>query len=162
LSVHNALAIHPFIDNVAFTGITVIDLHENLINITLSVLLSNSAKRVQKFSWTTPTLTVLSNNPLQLFTSIWDNTVVLEADVHEKIYDEFVQKKSKEAAAKRKVGNQLETDTDQGPLVNRDQHNKYLHYIKVGQAAKLVTGGKQKSRKVFFVGPNVFKALRMR
>jgi len=39
--------------------------------------------------------------------------------VHEKIYDKFVQR-SVEASKKRKVGDPLAADTDQGPQINKE------------------------------------------
>jgi len=77
--------------------------------------------------------------------------------VHEKIYDEFVQR-SVEVSKKRKVGDPFAADTDQGPQVDEDQMKKILHYIDVGkkEGAKLLTGGKRHGNKGYFVEPTVF------
>lgn len=77
--------------------------------------------------------------------------------VHEKIYDQFIIK-AIEAAKKRVVGDPLETATDQGPLVDVDQRNKYLDYIKKGEeeGAKLEVGGRLIKGPGYFVEPTIF------
>jgi len=77
--------------------------------------------------------------------------------VHEKIYDEFVQR-SVEVSKKRKVGDPFAADTDQGPQVDEDQMKKILHYIDEGkkEEAKLLTGGKRHGNKGYCVEPTVF------
>lgn len=77
--------------------------------------------------------------------------------VHEKIYDEFVQKAAN-AAKNRKVGDPFAMDTDQGPQVDKDQFGKILNYIETGkkEGAKLLTGGKRHGTKGWFVEPTVF------
>ena len=61
--------------------------------------------------------------------------------VHEKIYDEFVEK-SKARALRRVVGDPFRNGIEQGPQVDKDQFNKILGYIQSGQAegANLLTG----------------------
>lgn len=61
--------------------------------------------------------------------------------VHEKIYDEFVEK-SKARALRRVVGDPFRSGIEQGPQVDKDQFNKILGYIQSGQAegANLLTG----------------------
>jgi aldehyde dehydrogenase (NAD+) len=77
--------------------------------------------------------------------------------VHEKIYDEFLAKSVK-AARNRKVGDPLHPETDQGALVDLDQKNKYVHYIKKGlqEGAKLEVEGRILEGKGYFVEPTVF------
>jgi aldehyde dehydrogenase (NAD+) len=161
----HALATHPLVDKIAFTGSTEIGFHimrnshqHNLKRITLE--LGGKSANI-----------IMDDADIDLAIEQSANAIYFNMGqccsagsrlyVHEKIYDQFVQK-AKDAALKRKVGNPLEQDTDQGPLVDRDQLNKYLHYIKVGQAegAKLVTGGKQKGTKGFFVEPTVFEGVK--
>jgi aldehyde dehydrogenase (NAD+) len=161
----HSLATHPLVDKVAFTGSTEIgfkimrESHEhNLKRITLE--LGGKSPNI-----------IMDDADIDMAIEQSSSAIYFNMGqccsagsrlfVHEKIYDEFVHK-SKEAAAKRKVGNPMEADTDQGPLVDKDQLNKYLHYIKVGQAegAKLVIGGKQKGQKGFFVEPTVFEGVK--
>jgi len=77
--------------------------------------------------------------------------------VHEKIYDEFVEK-SKIAAETAKLGNPLDADTTQGPQVSGGQRDKILGYIADGkkEGADLITGGNKFGDKGFFVEPTVF------
>ena len=77
--------------------------------------------------------------------------------VEEKIKDEFVSKLAAKAG-QRRVGNQLDEKTEQGPQVSQEQLDKILGYVELGQqqGAKLVTGGKRVGDKGFFVEPTIF------
>lgn len=77
--------------------------------------------------------------------------------VHEKIYDEFVQR-SAERAKKRTVGNPFDLNTEQGPQIDLEQQNKILELIESGKksGAKLVAGGKKYGDKGYFIEPTVF------
>ena len=77
--------------------------------------------------------------------------------VHEKIYDEFIER-SIARAKKISVGNPLEQGTDQGPQVDKEQMDKILGYIDSGkkQGAKLAIGGNRHGSKGYFVEPTVF------
>mmetsp|Transcript_38020 Transcript_38020/g.36408 ORF Transcript_38020/g.36408 Transcript_38020/m.36408 type:complete len:110 (+) Transcript_38020:767-1096(+) len=52
--------------------------------------------------------------------------------VHEKIYDQFIEK-SIAAAKARQVGDPLDVKTDQGPQVDKEQMDKILGYIESGK-----------------------------
>ena len=59
----------------------------------------------------------------------------------------------------RRVGNQLDEKTEQGPQVSQEQLDKILGYVELGQkqGAKLVCGGKRGGDgKGFFVEPTIF------
>ena len=77
--------------------------------------------------------------------------------VHESIYDKFVERTA-ELAMKRKVGNPLNPDTEQGPQVSEEQFEKIMSYIESGKAdgAKLMCGGKRIGEEGYFVEPTVF------
>lgn len=77
--------------------------------------------------------------------------------VHEKIYDDFVERCAK-LAKKVKYGDQFDPQVTQGSLVSKEQQDKVLGYIKSGQkeGATLVTGGKKVGDKGFHVEPTVF------
>ena len=77
--------------------------------------------------------------------------------VEEKIKDEFVSKLAAKAG-QRRVGNQLDEKTEQGPQVSQEQLDKILGYCELGQkqGAKLVAGGKRVGDKGFFVEPTIF------
>jgi aldehyde dehydrogenase (NAD+) len=63
-----------------------------------------------------------------------------------------------ERARVRKVGDQLDPVTEQGPQVSQEQLDKILHYVDLGvkQGAKLVTGGARVNDKGYFVAPTIF------
>lgn len=79
------------------------------------------------------------------------------AFVEESIYDEFV-KRSVERAKKRKVGNPLDPDCEQGPQVDQDQFDKIMDLIESGkkEGAKLQCGGRRFGERGYFVEPTVF------
>lgn len=81
--------------------------------------------------------------------------------VEEKIHEEFVDRLV-EKAKKRKLGDQLDPKTQQGPQVSKEQQDKILGYCDIGQkeGAKLILGGKRWGKKGFFVEPTVFDNVR--
>jgi len=81
--------------------------------------------------------------------------------VEEKIHDEFVERLV-DKAKKRKLGDQLDPKTQQGPQVSKEQQEKVLSYCEIGQkeGAKLLLGGKRWGKKGYFVEPTVFDNVR--
>ncbi len=77
--------------------------------------------------------------------------------VEDKIHKEFVERLAAKAK-QRKVGDQLDPATEQGPQVSEEQMDKILGYVDLGQkqGAKLVTGGKRVGEKGFFIEPTIF------
>jgi aldehyde dehydrogenase (NAD+) len=77
--------------------------------------------------------------------------------VHERVYDEFVEK-AKARALKRVVGDPFKKGVEQGPQIDNEQFNKILRYIRSGvdSGATLVTGGDRLGDKGFYVQPTVF------
>lgn len=78
--------------------------------------------------------------------------------VHEDIYDDFVRR-CVELAKKRKVGDPLELETEQGPQIDNEQFTKILSLIESGkqEGAKLECGGQRLAgHKGYFVEPTVF------
>ncbi|KAL8140783.1 hypothetical protein V2J09_006804 [Rumex salicifolius] len=77
--------------------------------------------------------------------------------VHEKVYDEFVEK-SRARALRRTVGDPFKLEIEQGPQIDPEQFNKVMSYIKSGKEsdAKLECGGDQIGSKGYFVQPTVF------
>ena len=61
-------------------------------------------------------------------------------------------------ANRRKVGNPLAPDTEQGPQVDKAQFEKVLSYIQYGkdQGAKLMAGGGRVGQQGYFVQPTIF------
>lgn len=77
--------------------------------------------------------------------------------VEQKIHDEFVEKVTARAQARR-LGNPFDPETTQGPQVDHDQFQKIMKYIELGQkaGARCVTGGHRVGKKGFFIEPTVF------
>ncbi len=81
--------------------------------------------------------------------------------VHEKIYDEFLEK-FRAAAQKIRVGDPSDPDTVMGPVASREQRDSIEYYIKTGldEGAQLVLGGTRPSSEVydkgFYVMPTIF------
>jgi aldehyde dehydrogenase (NAD+) len=77
--------------------------------------------------------------------------------VHEKVYDEFVEK-SKARALKRVVGDPFRKGIEQGPQIDLKQFEKVMKYIKSGieSNATLECGGDQIGDKGYFIQPTVF------
>lgn len=77
--------------------------------------------------------------------------------VHEKVYDEFVEK-AKARALKRKVGDPFKSGTEQGPQIDSKQFDKIMKYIRSGveSGATLETGGEQFGEKGYYIQPTVF------
>ncbi len=81
--------------------------------------------------------------------------------VHDKVYDQFVEKLAARAK-KLRVGNGLDPNVDMGPSVSASQLKTVAEYVKIGidEGAKLVAGGHVLSdgdyAKGFFHEPTVF------
>lgn len=160
-SAGSPLAAHPLVDKVAFTGSTEVGMHimrNSHVNNLKRVTLELGGKSPNIIMDDADIDLAVKQSQLGLFFNMGQCCIAgSRVYVHEKIYDEFVEK-SINATKKRKVGNPLETNTDQGPLVDLDQKNKYLHYINKGkeEGAKLLIGGNKVEGKGYFVEPTVF------
>ncbi|RVW47280.1 Aldehyde dehydrogenase family 2 member B7, mitochondrial [Vitis vinifera] len=77
--------------------------------------------------------------------------------VHERIYDEFVEK-AKARALKRVVGDPFKAGTEQGPQIDSKQFEKFLRFIRSGvdNGATLETGGERFGTGGYFIKPTVF------
>ncbi len=79
--------------------------------------------------------------------------------VHENIHDEFIEKFTKAAEAK-KVGHALEEGTELGPIVSESQMNKILDYVQLAkdEGGELVTGGARLKRasEGYYLPPTIF------
>ncbi|XP_016473015.1 benzaldehyde dehydrogenase, mitochondrial-like [Nicotiana tabacum] len=77
--------------------------------------------------------------------------------VHERVYDEFVEK-AKARALKRVVGDPFKKGVEQGPQIDTEQFEKILKYIESGieSGATLESGGEKLGSKGFYVQPTVF------
>ncbi|CAH2033740.1 unnamed protein product [Thlaspi arvense] len=77
--------------------------------------------------------------------------------VHERVYDEFVEK-AKARAINRAVGDPFKSGIEQGPQVDSEQFKKILKYIKYGveSGATLQAGGDRLGSKGYYIQPTVF------
>ncbi|KAK1274649.1 hypothetical protein QJS04_geneDACA013297 [Acorus gramineus] len=77
--------------------------------------------------------------------------------VHERVYDEFVEK-SKARAMKRVVGDPFKKGVEQGPQIDMEQFNKIMKYIRLGKesGATLLCGGDRSGSKGYYIQPTVF------
>ncbi|KAG7029188.1 Aldehyde dehydrogenase family 2 member B4, mitochondrial [Cucurbita argyrosperma subsp. argyrosperma] len=77
--------------------------------------------------------------------------------VHEKVYDEFIEK-ARKRAVNRVVGDPFLGGIEQGPQVDGEQFKKILRYIKSGieGGATLEAGGERFGSKGYYVQPTVF------
>lgn len=82
--------------------------------------------------------------------------------VHEKVYDEFVERLAAKAKAIR-IGNPADPTVQLGPVVSARQQQRILNYIRIGleeDKARLVAGGRVPQdpalKNGFFVEPTVF------
>ncbi|KAI3835951.1 hypothetical protein MKW92_026979 [Papaver armeniacum] len=77
--------------------------------------------------------------------------------VHEKVYDEFIEK-SKACAVKRVVGDPFQKGVEQGPQIDLEQFEKVMNYIKSGveSGATVETGCARFGDKGFYIQPTVF------
>ncbi|KAK6920740.1 Aldehyde dehydrogenase domain [Dillenia turbinata] len=77
--------------------------------------------------------------------------------VHEKIYDEFLEK-AKARAMKRTVGDPFKSGIEQGPQIDSEQFEKILRYIQFGidSNAILECGGDRLGSKGYYIKPTIF------
>ena len=81
--------------------------------------------------------------------------------VHEKVYDQFVEKLAKKAKSIR-IGNPADASVQLGPVISARQRHRVLDYVEIGlkEGARLVAGGRIPDdpalARGFFVEPTVF------
>jgi acyl-CoA reductase-like NAD-dependent aldehyde dehydrogenase len=81
--------------------------------------------------------------------------------VHERVYDQFVEKLAKKAATIR-IGNPADPSVQLGPVISAKQRQRVLNYVEIGiqEGARLVAGGRVPPDPTlangFFVEPTVF------
>jgi len=156
-----AIAMHPDVDKVAFTGSTEVG------HLILEAAAKSNLKRV--------TLELGGKSPNIVFADA-DMDKAIEGShfalffnqgqcccagsrlfVEEKCYEEFVER-SVARAKTRVVGDPFDERTEQGPQVDRAQYDKVLGYIESGkqEGARLAAGGGAAEGPGYFVEPTVF------
>jgi len=156
-----AIAHHMDIDKVAFTGSTEVG------RLILEAAAKSNLKRViLELGGKSPNIVFADADLLEALIGanmgLFNNqgqscTAGSRVFVEEKCYDEFVAK-SVEQAKRLKVGDPFDANTNQGPLVDKVQFEKVMHYIELGQkeGAKLLCGGNRVGDQGYFIEPTVF------
>src|ERR1700736_3702053 len=154
-----ALAAHPDVDKVAFTGSTEVG----------KLILQSAAGNLKKVS-----LELGGKSPNVVFADVDLDTAIAGAAsaiffnhgqcccagsrlyVESNIFDKVVEGVA-EHAKKINVGSGLEPSTDMGPLVSAEQLNRVCGYLESGfaEGAKAITGGERHGDKGYFVKPTV-------
>jgi len=160
-----AIANHPDVDKVAFTGSTEVG------KLIMEAAARTNLKRV--------TLELGGKSPNIVFADAEMDKAVEGAHfalffnqgqcccagsrtyVEDKCYDEFVEQ-SVARAKKRTVGDPFDAKTEQGPQVDNDQFNKVMSYVEAGKqdGARLMCGGERVGDRGYFVAPTVFSEVR--
>lgn len=160
-----AIASHPDINKVAFTGSTEVG------KIVMAAAATSNLKRVS--------LELGGKSPLVVFDDAADLDEAAQichdaifanhgqnccagsrTFVQAGIYDEFV-KRARDLASKRSVGDPWSAGVDQGPQVDQDQFSRILELIESGKkdGAVLECGGGKAADKGFFIQPTVFSGV---
>jgi acyl-CoA reductase-like NAD-dependent aldehyde dehydrogenase len=162
-SAGNALATHPLVAKVAFTGSTAVGKQ-------IGKLCMDAVKRCSlELGGKSPNL-VLADADLDAaaagaLTGIFYNKGEVCAAgsrlfVERKVHDEFLPKLLA-TAAKFKVGDPMEKTTRMGPVISKGQLDNVLRYVAAGKrdGAKLVAGGERVdvgTGKGYYVAPTIF------
>jgi phenylacetaldehyde dehydrogenase len=154
-----ALVSHPGIDKIAFTGSTEIG---KLINRNATETL----KRVSLELGGKSPMIVLPDADPQLVAGGTAGAIFFNAGqictagsrlyVHSSIFDKVIEGVSNVANGIR-LGPGLDSATDMGPLVSKDQQDRVMGYIESGrkQGASIAAGGESPSHPGYFVRPTV-------
>ena len=157
----DAIARHPDVDKVAFTGSTEVGqsimkaaAETNLKRVTLElggkspniIFADADVERAAKFSYH-----ALFFNMGQCCCA--GSRLLVEAKAYDQVMDIVTT-----MAKKQKLGDPFEEGTTQGPQVSQEQFDRILGYIDTGknEGAQCVTGGNKLDRAGYFVEPTVF------
>lgn len=158
----DALARHPNVGKIAFTGSTAVGRE------IMKAAAESNLKKV--------TLELGGKSPNIIFDDVEDldkavfwayNGIYMNAGqvcfagsriyVQEGIYDTFVSK-FRALAASRKVGNPLNSTTEQGPQISQRQFDRVMGYIEAGkkEGATCYFGGNRVGDTGYFIEPTIF------
>jgi len=155
-----AIAGHPDIDKVAFTGSTEVG------KIIQNAAAANLKRVTLELGGKSPNIVLkdadlpkaVETSHFGLFFNMGQCCCAgSRIMVEESIYDQFVEM-SVERAKKRTIGDPFNFANEQGPQIDAEQMGKILGYVESGkqQGAKLLTGGSRFGDKGYFVQPTVF------
>lgn len=159
----NALAMHMNVDKIAFTGsaltgrkIQECSSKSNLKRVSLElggkspfIIFDVDEEYLQKAAEDTA-FSIFSNQGQSCCASS-------RVFVHEKVYENFIEK-LKNLAEKKVVGDPFNEQTTSGAIINESQFQKIMNYIEIGikEGARLVCGGERIGKKGFFLKPTIF------
>jgi aldehyde dehydrogenase (NAD+) len=155
-----AIVVHPDIDKIAFTG------HVDTAKIIQKAAADTLKRTTFELGGKSPNVIFadadLDSAVAGAFHAIYFHggqccTAGSRLFVEQKIHDDFVERLA-EKSKERKIGDPLDPKTEQGPQVSKEQLDKILGYIDLGQkqGATLMTGGHRVGDKGFFVEPTIF------
>lgn len=160
-----ALAAHPDVDKVAFTGSTVTGrkvmeaaAKSNLKKVSLELggkspqLIFESADLAQAAKWVALGM---------CYNTAQDCTAGSRVYVQDTIYEKFVNLLLPEVKA-FVIGDQFDPASNGGPLVSKAQYERVWGYIESGKAegGKILLGGEKRNAKGYWVDPTVFAETR--
>jgi aldehyde dehydrogenase (NAD+) len=160
----DAMVVHPGIDKIAFTG------HVDTAKI-IQKRASDTLKRTTfELGGKSPNIIFADADFDQAvagsFHAIYFHggqccTAGSRLFVEQSIKDKFVDALAAKAKT-RKLGDPLSEETEQGPQVSKEQMDKILGYVDIGQkeGARLVLGGKRHGDQGYFVEPTIFDNVR--
>ena len=154
-----ALAAHPGVDKIAFTGSTEVG------KLIVQAAAGNLKKVTLELGGKSPNV-VLPDADLETAIPGAANAIFFNHGqcccagsrlfVHQKIYDRVVEGVA-EHAKKIKVGSGFEPDTQMGPLVSKEQLARVTGYLEAGrtEGARAICGGQGRNGGGYFVDPTV-------
>jgi phenylacetaldehyde dehydrogenase len=156
-----ALVEHPMVRKIAFTGSTSVGKHVGKIAM-------ESLKRVSlELGGKSPVIIAKDANLDEAIGGAANAIFFNQGQVcvagsrlfvEEPIFDD-VMSGMKEIARSMKLGNGRKPDSQMGPLVSKEQHDRVLGYIQKGlsEGGQVLTGGGRHGEKGYFVQPTIFK-----
>lgn len=159
-----ALCSHPDVDKIAFTG------HVDTAKIIQKATADTLKRTSYELGGKSPNVVFADANiddaVAGAFHAIYFHggqccTAGSRLFVEDKIREEFVGKLAAKAR-ERRIGDPLDSATQQGPQVSQEQLDKIMGYVDLGQkqGAKLVSGGKKAGERGFFVEPTIFDGVK--
>jgi aldehyde dehydrogenase (NAD+) len=166
--VGEALALHPDVAGISFTGSSVVgeSLERKVAELHRPIAVEMGGKNA---------ILIMPDADLKLAVegAIWGGfgtsgqrcTAASRVVVHEEVHDEFLER-FVAAARGLRLGDGLRKETDVGPLINQKGVDKVLNYIRIGQeeGADLHTGGVRATegglKEGWFVEPTIFSRVR--
>ncbi|MGH9501496.1 MAG: aldehyde dehydrogenase family protein [Terriglobales bacterium] len=154
-----ALAAHPDVDKIAFTGSTEVG------KLILKAASGNLKKVSLELGGKSPNI-VFQDAELKAAIPGSSNAIFFNQGqcctagsrlfVHKSIFDEVIEGVAR-AARKYRIGPGMEPSTNMGPVVSQEQLDRVCGYVEAGAAegAKVVAGGGKRSGPGYFVDPTV-------